>query len=193
MLKLLLIPVLLYVAAALAVALLQGRLLFPTGAVGRGGALPAGAQLLGLNVDGGERLAGVHIPAAEPQAERLLVVAFGGNAWNAADAAAMLHGIWPQADVVAFHYRGYAPSSGKPSSRALLADAPLIVAAARRRVPAARTLAVGFSIGSGVAASLAGRGAVDGAILVTPFDRLRNAVWLTRRVPPPFLRPVNHQ
>ena len=45
--------------------------------------------------------------------------------------------------------------------------------AAIRRVGPKRTVAVGFSIGSAVAASLARRPELDGAILVTPFDSLK--------------------
>jgi pimeloyl-ACP methyl ester carboxylesterase len=57
----------------------------------------------------------------------------------------------------------------------LLADAPLIHDFAVDRVKPDRTIAVGFSIGSGVAASLAGQRPLDGLILVTPFDSLKAA------------------
>ena len=40
--------------------------------------------------------------------------------------AAISHELYPDCDVVAFHYRGYAPSTGSPSAEALIADAPLI-------------------------------------------------------------------
>jgi pimeloyl-ACP methyl ester carboxylesterase len=53
-----------------------------------------------------------------------------------------------------------------------LADAPLVFDAAVQRVRPDRTVAVGFSIGSGVAASLAKRRSFAGLILVTPFDSL---------------------
>ncbi len=106
---------------------------------------------------------------------RTLVLGFGGNGWNGADVAAHLHQLFPQSDVVAFHYRGYRPSTGSPSAEALLADAPLIHDFAVDRVKPDRTIAAGFSIGSGVAASLAGRRPIDGLILVTPFDSLKAA------------------
>lgn len=173
MLKLLLIVLLVYAVIVAAAALLQTRLLFPAFAVGRSGLLPASAQRLSIGTADGERLAGVHIPPTRPSVERLLVVAFPGNAWNAEDAADLLHRLWPQADVIAFHYRGYRPSSGTPSAAALLGDAPMVLRAAKQRVPDARTVAVGFSVGSGVAARLTRGGEVDGAILVTPFDSLR--------------------
>jgi pimeloyl-ACP methyl ester carboxylesterase len=75
--------------------------------------------------------------------------------------------------VAAFHYRGYRPSTGSPSAKALLADAPLVFDAAVERVKPERTVAVGFSIGTGVAASLAKRRPMAGLILVTPFDSLK--------------------
>ena len=172
MLKLLLIPIGLYLTVVLLFAALQARLLFPAGAVPTAGPLPRGAQRLAVTAPDGARLAGVHIAPLQAPPQRILAVVFGGNGWNAQHAAQLVHRIWPQVDVVAFHYRGYPPSSGSPSAKALLADAPLALAAARDAVRPVRTVAVGMSIGSGVAASLAGSGEVDGAVLVTPFDSL---------------------
>lgn len=172
MLKLLLIAIGLYLAVLLLFAALQAKLLFPVGAVPAAGLLPPGAQRLTVTALDGARLEGVHIPPLQAPPQRTLAVVFGGNGWNAQDAAELVHRIWPQLDVVAFHYRGYPPSSGRPSAEALLADAPLTLAAARNAVHPVRTVAVGMSVGSGVAASLAGSGQVDGAILVTPFDSL---------------------
>ena len=54
-----------------------------------------------------------------------------------------------------------------------MADAPVVFAEAVRRTTPDRTVIVGFSIGSGVAASLARRQSMDGMILVTPFDSLK--------------------
>jgi pimeloyl-ACP methyl ester carboxylesterase len=169
--KLLLIPVLLYSALLILIFAFQARLLFPAGAVGGAGPLPPGAERLTLDTPDGNRLHGVHLkPAAAPSGT--LILGFGGNGWNAETAAAYLHGLFPEADVVAFHYRGYRPSSGAPSAKALIEDAPLIHDLAVDRVRPAKTVAVGLSVGSGVAASLAPRRPLDGVILVTPFDSL---------------------
>ena len=154
---------------------LQTRLIFPTHAVGPGGPLPRGSVRVSVQTAGGNTLHGVHIPSTSPTDVRTLILGFGGNGWNGADVAAHLHQQFPQADVVAFHYRGYRPSTGNPSAEALLADAPLVHDFAVDRVKPDRTIAVGFSIGSGVAASLAGRRPLDGVILVTPFDSLKAA------------------
>ena len=72
-------------------------------------------------------------------------------------------------------HRGYRPSAGSPSAKALLADAPVVRDLAVELEKPEVTVAAGFSIGSGVAASLAHDGLVDGAILVTPFDSLKAA------------------
>lgn len=154
---------------------MQTQMLFPTGAVGRPGPLPSSAVQVSLEASDGHKLHGVHIPAVSAAPKRTLVLGFGGNAWNGSDVAAYLHELYPQADVIAFHYRGYRPSTGSPSAAALMADAPLAYDYAVERIKADRVVAVGFSIGSGVAASLAASRPLDGLILVTPFDSLKAA------------------
>lgn len=151
----------------------QSHLIFPVHAVPPAGPVPPGAELLSLKTRDGNRLAGIHIPSDQPASDRTLILGFGGNAWNGQDVAQYLHELYPECDVVAFHYRGYAPSTGVPSAAALLADAPLIYDFAAARVRPKHTVAVGFSIGSGVAAALAAERKVDGLILVTPFDSLK--------------------
>jgi pimeloyl-ACP methyl ester carboxylesterase len=152
----------------------QNHMMFPTHAVAPPGPLPAGATRVSVPAPGGNTLHGVHIaPTTAGRGERVLILGFGGNAWNAEDAASYLHKVYPDADIIAFHYRGYRPSTGTPSAETLLADAPRVYDFAVARVKADRTVAVGFSIGSGVAASLAGKRPVDGLILVTPFDSLK--------------------
>jgi len=153
---------------------LQAQMLFPTHAVPGAGPLPPGAERVSIK-SGKETLWGVHVPPTDSGPNRLLVLGFGGNAWNGEDVASYLHELYPEADVVTFHYRGYRPSTGSPSAEALLADAPLVYDFATRLTRPAKTVAVGFSIGSGVAARLAGERPLDGLILVTPFDSLKAA------------------
>ena len=161
--------------AALLLFMIQSQtdLLFPVHAVPAAGPLPAGAERLAVQTPDGEQLQGVHLPPEDGGDQRTLILGFGGNAWNGQDVAEYLHQVFPEAHVVAFHYRGYPPSTGKPSAQALMADAPLLFDEAVRRVQPDRTFAVGFSIGSGVAASLSRQRQLDGAILVTPFDSLK--------------------
>lgn len=153
----------------------QADMLFPTHAVPPPGPLPAGAQAVGVDTTHGHRLHGVHIPPVSEGIARTLILGFGGNAWNGSDVAAFLHRLYPNAHIVAFHYRGYRPSGGRPSAQALLTDAPLVRDFAVELVKPDVTVAAGFSIGSGVAAHLARDSLVDGVILVTPFDSLKTA------------------
>ena len=170
--SLILIPVFLYVAICAFLFFAQNALIFPTGQVGPSGPLPATAERLTLTGGSGERLVGLHIPPDHQATARTLILGFGGNATNADGTAAMLHELYPDADVVAFHYRGYPPSGGRPGAAALQEDALVIHDAMRARLRPVRLLAAGFSVGSGVAAYLAGHRPLDGLILVTPFDSL---------------------
>lgn len=151
----------------------QSHLIFPTHAVPRAGPWPRGAERLELETPDGHELAGIHIPADRPRKQATLILGFGGNAWNAQDVAEYLHELFPEEDVVVFHYRGYAPSTGSPSAQALIADAELVYDFAVKRLKPRQIVAVGFSIGSGVAARLAASRKLDGMILVTPFDSLK--------------------
>ncbi|WP_230532151.1 alpha/beta hydrolase [Microvirga roseola] len=155
------------------VFLWQTGLLFPTQiAAANRPTLPTSAERLELATADGERLVGVRLKPQSSQAvSPPLLLGFGGNAWNAEAMALYLHDLFPDHEVVAFHYRGYPPSTGEPSARALLADSLAIFdyLNAERTRP---TVAVGFSIGSGVAADLARHRPVQGTILVTPFDTL---------------------
>ncbi len=150
-------------------------MLFPVHAVPAPGPLPRIARLVSVTAPDAAVLHGVSIPPSKQAKRRILILGFGGNAWNGADVAVYLHQLYPSAHVVAFHYRGYRPSTGKPSAKALIADAPLVRDLAIGLAKPDVTVAVGMSIGSGVAASLARDGLVDAAILVTPFDSLKAA------------------
>lgn len=152
----------------------QSHLIFPVHAVPKAGALPAGVERLHLDVPGGDPLEGMHFrPVRAGRGPATLVLVFAGNAWNSQDAAAFVHELYPRAHVIAFHYRGYRPSSGSPSAKALLDDAPRVFDFAVDRVQPAQTIGVGLSIGSGVAAHLATKRPLDGLVLVTPFDSLK--------------------
>ena len=164
---------LLFAALLLVMFEFQAQAIFPTHAVAPPGPLPRGAERVTIPAPEGNTLHGVHIPPLRAPKERMLILGFAGNAWNSEDAASYLHDLYPTADVVAFHYRGYRPSTGSPSAAALLDDAPRVYDFAVSRVRPKRTIAVGFSIGTGVAAHLAGERPLDGLILVTPFDSLK--------------------
>jgi len=146
--------------------------IFPVHAVARPGPMPRGAQRVEIEAKSGDRLVGIHLPP-DSKPDKSLVLGFGGNAWNAQDAAEFLHQAFPESDVITFFYRGYSPSQGAPSAEALIADAPLLFDFAVKRTSPKAVVAVGMSIGSGVAATLSNSRQLDGVILVTPFASLR--------------------
>jgi fermentation-respiration switch protein FrsA (DUF1100 family) len=178
MLKLLtalaLLGALAYLSIAAALFFAQTSIFFPARLVPAAGPLPPGAERIELTAPDGVRLEGVVIPPARTSgnAEQVAILGFAGNASNAAGIAEFLASIYPEHPVVAFHYRGYRPSGGAPSAAALLDDAPLAYDLARSRLKPERIVAVGISIGSGVAVGLSARRSLDGLILVTPFDSL---------------------
>jgi uncharacterized protein len=175
----------LYAVIVAVTYVLQSWLIFPAGLAGFGPDLPAGARHVELATEDGERVVLVRLPArqAEP---RPLLLGFAGNAWNADALALMLHQLFPEHEVAALHYRGYAPSSGSPSASALFEDA--------RRAhdhladdAKAGIIAIGLSIGAAVAADLATARQLRGIVMVTPFDSLRELAahhypWLPVRL-----------
>lgn len=154
---------------------LQSHFIFPTHAVARAGPLPRGASELELKAADGVILRGAVFPADRPGKERVLVLGFAGNAWNAQDAGSYIAELYPDCDIVVFHYRGYYPSGGSPSADALVEDAPLVYDFAVEKFAHDRVVAVGFSIGCGIAATLSAERKLDGLVLVTPFDSLKAA------------------
>ena len=163
----------LYLVAVLLIALAQDWLLFPRWMIPPGtAALPAPADRLSIELPNGDQLAGVFLPGENPPPDAALVLGFGGNAWDADVLATHLHSLFPDRDVVTFHYRGYGPSTGRPTARALLADAVRVYDEVAADQGPQRIVAVGVSLGSGPAAHLATQRRVAGLILVTPFDSL---------------------
>lgn len=161
-----------YAAVALIAYAAQTWLLFPTASTGGAPIIP-GAERLTCETPDGERLQGVRVPPSVGVGEdQTILLGFGGNAWNADNMAAYLHELFPEAEVVTFHYRGYRPSTGRPTAAALLADAPLVYDCATKKRDAAHVVAAGFSIGTGVAVHLARERPINGLVLVTPFDTL---------------------
>ncbi|MCL1628171.1 alpha/beta hydrolase [Roseibaca sp. V10] len=163
--KTLLTGVTLYAALVAALAFFQHSLVFPRHMVSAPPSLPAQAERLRISTPDGAELHGVRIPGSDPS--RPILLGFPGNAWNAEAMALFLHQVSPTQTVVVFHYRGYAPSTGTPSAQALMSDAIAI-----HDTLGASVTALGFSIGSGVAAHLAAMRDLEQVVLVTPFDSL---------------------
>lgn len=155
--------------------LVQTHLLFPAHFVSAGNSgLPDSATHIELNAPDDIRLAGIRIaPATDSDRNNPVLIGFGGNAWDARNAAIYLHGLFPENEVFVFHYRGYGDSAGRPAAADLLSDSLQVYDYVEEKIGPGKIVAVGFSIGSGVAAHLASKRAIAGLILVTPFDSLR--------------------
>jgi pimeloyl-ACP methyl ester carboxylesterase len=108
-------------------------------------------------LQGGGALVGLVRPATVADAR--WVVFFGGNAFDLPANVAVAQAIAADQPVgiATFAYRGYDGSSGSPSEAALVADASAIVSWlwTTRWVLPSRTILVGHSIGTGVAAQAA--------------------------------------
>ena len=149
----------------------QGWLLFP------GASLPSRPldgprqpERLELPTGTGPVLHGMLFPARTAATD--LLIGFGGNAQDAEMLAQDLAADFPNLHVAVFHYRGYGPSTGRPSEAALLEDARAVHDALVSRLAPERTFAIGISLGSAVAAHLSKERPLDGVILVTPFDSI---------------------
>ena len=129
---------------------------------------PRQPERLELAASDGAVLHGMRFAGARPAAD--LLIGFGGNAQDAEMLGQDLASDFPELDVVVFHYRGFGPSTGKPSEATLLGDALAIYDAMVARLQPARTFAIGISLGSAVAAHLSKERSLAGVVLVTPFD-----------------------
>lgn len=121
---------------------------------------------------------GERLHAWRVRAEGPVVLYFGGNAeevsWMLERIGDPRWGETPGVGWVLADYRGYGSSSGRPSEKALVADAILLYdhIAQTHGVDAGRILAFGRSLGSGVAVQLAAARPVRALVLIAPFDSL---------------------
>lgn len=113
-------------------------------------------------------------PAAASGTRLPLAIYFGGNGEEVSYMAG-LASRFPGWSLLAVNYRGYGGNAGSPSERALFADALALYdwAASRPDIDPARIVAIGRSLGSGVAVYLAAERPLAALVLVTPFDSLR--------------------
>ena len=128
---------------------------------------PPGAQSMRLATDGAELKIWV-----EPRPGPRALVYFGGNAEDVAYNLPSFRAAFPGHSLYLVNYRGYGGSSGRPSERALQADAVAVYDQLHARH--AEISVIGRSLGSGVAAYLASVRPVRRLVLVTPFDSLVN-------------------
>jgi uncharacterized protein len=158
-----------YAGVVVLLYLLQTSLIFPgTHLPSQRLDIPRQPERLQLPAGDGATLHGIWFAGARPEAD--VLIGFGGNAQDAEGLGQDLASDFPDVNVVVFHYRGFGPSSGKPSEAALLADALAIYDTIVARIRPARVYAIGISLGSAVAAYLSKERPLAGVLLVTPFD-----------------------
>lgn len=100
------------------------------------------------------------------------ILYFGGNAEDVSLNLPSFAAAFPAHSLYLVNYRGYGGSSGRPSERALLADATAIYDQVAARHP--EISVIGRSLGSGVAVHLASARNIQRLALVSPFDSMVN-------------------
>jgi uncharacterized protein len=129
------------------------------------------AEILYLQTDDGERLLAWFIA---PSPDRPLILYFHGNANGLADRSERFQALTTSGDgLLAVEYRGYPGSTGSPSEAGLLSDGEAgYRKALTLGVPPARIVAMGESLGSGVAVDLAARHKVGALVLDSPYSSI---------------------
>jgi fermentation-respiration switch protein FrsA (DUF1100 family) len=171
--------------------LLNSLLYFPSREIA---ATPASAGLafddVMLDTDDGERLHAWWVPARSPAIAHVLHChGNGGNVGDRVEQMALLAAAG--LDVLAFDYRGYGRSSGRPSEQGTYRDARVARDALLRRpgVDAAGVVYLGESLGGGVALALARELPPAGLILQSAFTSVRDMARLHYPLIPPALVP----
>ncbi len=130
-------------------------------------------QLPGLHLMAaadGTQLAVMHLPNA---AARHTLFYFHGNAEDIGDCLALFGELQSAGfAVLAFDYRGYGRSEGRPTEKNVYADTLAVLAFAQSKLGLSpeRIIAVGRSVGSGPAVELATTSPVAGLVLISPLS-----------------------
>lgn len=121
----------------------------------------------------GTILRGYYLPRTRHGHPAPAVLSFCGNAEEQTAFFLWAATGLPQVSLAGLDYRGYGASAGRPSERAVKADALVAYDALSARLGQGVPIVVmGRSLGSGVAAYVAANRPVAGVILVTPYDSL---------------------
>lgn len=134
-----------------------------------------------LTTADGERLAAWFLPQAEPKAVVLYCHGNSGHLAHCVTTLRLLHELG--CTVMAFDYRGFGDSSGRPSEAGLYADAETALTwlTTRTGVQAQEVICYGESLGGGVAARTAQRFACRGLVLSSTYASLMELA--TEKVP----------
>lgn len=107
-----------------------------------------------------------------PQASRLIIY-YGGNAEELSEVVPYFINL-PDWSVLFVNFRGYGESDGKPTQDVLFSDASTIFDRISSEHKYEKTVLLGRSLGTGVACYIASIKSIDGLILTTPYDSIRN-------------------
>jgi pimeloyl-ACP methyl ester carboxylesterase len=99
------------------------------------------------------------------------LVYFGGNAEDVSASLPQIAQAFPDRAIYLMHYRGYGGSTGSPTEEALHQDALALYDKVHAAHP--DILAMGRSLGTGVAVRLASQRPVKRLVLVTPYDSIQ--------------------
>lgn len=116
----------------------------------------------------GERLNIIVLNPDQPKA----IVYFGGNAEPVIFNEQPFTEHFTDHTVYLVNYRGYGGSSGSPSEEGLFADALALYDLIQEKHGS--IVAIGRSLGTGVASYLAAKRELDALILITPYDSVKN-------------------
>lgn len=100
------------------------------------------------------------------------IVYFGGNGDSVAYSAEDFYENFPGYTVYLVNYRGYGGSSGRPTQAGLFSDAMAIYDKIKNDHQ--QIIAIGRSLGSGIAVYLASQREVEKLVLITPFESLQS-------------------
>jgi len=160
-----------YCAGLVVLYVRQREMLFPIPPVGRTAPGAAGlpqAEEHVLTTSDGEKVIIWHVPA---KPGRPVILFFPGNGDFLAGRIDRFKAMTADGTgLVALSYRGYAGSSGAPSEEGLLRDAAAAYAFTTARYAAGQIVAWGFSLGTGVAVSIASEHPVGKLILEAPYS-----------------------
>jgi pimeloyl-ACP methyl ester carboxylesterase len=139
-----------------------------------------GVPIMTLHTDAGPVLVSTR-PASGPEA----VIYFGGNAEDVSLDLSDFSSAFPNDAIYLLHYRGYGGSAGKPSEKALFADALMLFDEVHAQHP--NIVLVGRSLGTGIAVKTASERPITRLVLITPYDSLTDAAaqaypWLPVRL-----------
>lgn len=129
-----------------------------------------GVHPVSLRMADGVTLSGWWVESMDAQAPTAIY--FGGNAeevsWMVPEVSAH-----PGVHWLIVNYRGWGNHPGQPSEAALCGDALAWFDWLQHQPKVKRIVAVGRSLGSGVATHLAAKRPLQGVVLITPFDSVR--------------------